>query len=674
MTKPSREHPKRPIWGLECPQREVSGSRFWSLVQSISGCPDAFFNNCYVYNYCPLVFLGMSGKNITPPSLGSSAREPLLQACDKALVDIVNLMGIEKIVAVGRFVEERSKLVLKTANREDVEVIFIMHPSPINPKANAGWESIVKGQLEEAKIAHFFPHFYNPIPVTFSTTAANGPSTCSTSSANPNNNNKLPKDPSLVSPVQNVTTCEKLNADLNSQSQKDSSLIKPTLDRPIKTESCYGRPQPSTHSSSLDSATDPSPCGKAPPSLVGQLSIASEASTFADEFLKAEVTITSNSLASAPLASSSARVEESARVCQASLESASVSIKCEPNDCAERSAIDNLIASTQAQQHSLSFSGQEAAQKHLQNSNNGAGSLYNPISSSPSPNCNTSSSSSQSSSFQLLPNHQQQQGPTDSGSSSHPTIPQQSQSQSHASAISTSIDSNSVAPAVNSSRTMLMPDTLDLHSQHHHPQLVDSTSSTSFFPPHKMLFAGQSAPQMPPPHHAMGASPYLYENAAHLMHPQPPPPGIAATSHHYGPPLNSYGGPVGSGAAAGPGAYASGAPSATGSTNDVYHNHNSNSLASSPLYSPHLMQQQQQFAPSPYGLSAAAAAQYNTASGLASTPQTILDSANAAAAGSYMNVAGATTAQAPPPPPNSYFNQSAAAQYDCYAPTSNLLS
>ena len=393
MTKPAREHPKRPIWGLECPQREVSGSRFWSLVQSISGHPDAFFDNCYVYNYCPLVFLGMSGKNITPPSLGSSAREPLLQACDKALVDIVNLMGIEKIVAVGRFVEERSKLVLKTANREDVEVIFIMHPSPINPKANAGWEGIVKGQLEEAKIAHFFPHFYNPIPVTFSTTAQTTQSTSASGSSTTSNGPSSTGTNTTAAGSRSTTSGGTASSQAQSQSSTKVSHSS-SKDTCIVSASAANQHSSSNSTSSLkresggDSSSRESGTrhGAAGHSLVGQLSIASEASTFADEFIKAEVTITSNQVANHVQSSQSRATQQNNAATNnnnrpggpkdsrggihtkqephpdplapppaqsAGNTLANCNVKQEPGT--ERSAIDHLIASTQAQQHHLSL-------------------------------------------------------------------------------------------------------------------------------------------------------------------------------------------------------------------------------------------------------------------------------------------------------------------------------
>jgi hypothetical protein len=91
----------------------------------------------------------------------------LLQACDKALIEVVETLEIERVLAVGRFVEERSRLALKNAGKENIPVDFIMHPSPINPKANAGWDQIVKDQLKQAGVDQYFQHFDNPLTTQY---------------------------------------------------------------------------------------------------------------------------------------------------------------------------------------------------------------------------------------------------------------------------------------------------------------------------------------------------------------------------------------------------------------------------------------------------------------------------------------------------------------------------
>ncbi len=64
--KPSKEHPKRPIQGLDCKRSEPSGQRFWSFFSQLCGTPDRFFREAYVHNYCPVAYMDFKGKNITP--------------------------------------------------------------------------------------------------------------------------------------------------------------------------------------------------------------------------------------------------------------------------------------------------------------------------------------------------------------------------------------------------------------------------------------------------------------------------------------------------------------------------------------------------------------------------------------------------------------------------------
>ena len=189
VAKPTTEHPKRPIQGLDLAKIEVSGSRFWGLMQSLCGEPNTFFRNCYVHNYCPLCFMAASGKNITPPMLKIGERGPLQEICDRFLVEVVRLLEVEWVVGIGKYAEERSRVALRksqvTVERgrgeegggggegeegggeeregggeegegegeggesEEVKVCYITHPSPINPAANKDWTGLVTSQLSD---------------------------------------------------------------------------------------------------------------------------------------------------------------------------------------------------------------------------------------------------------------------------------------------------------------------------------------------------------------------------------------------------------------------------------------------------------------------------------------------------------------------------------------------
>ncbi|KAM5288437.1 single-strand selective monofunctional uracil DNA glycosylase [Ctenodactylus gundi] len=145
---PAQEHPKRPVLGLECPQSEVSGARFWGFFRNLCGQPEVFFRHCFVHNLCPLLFLAPSGRNLTPAELPAKQREQLLGICDAALCRQVQLLGVRLVVGVGRLAEQRARRALLGLMPE-VQVEGLLHPSPRNPQANKGWEAVAKERLSE---------------------------------------------------------------------------------------------------------------------------------------------------------------------------------------------------------------------------------------------------------------------------------------------------------------------------------------------------------------------------------------------------------------------------------------------------------------------------------------------------------------------------------------------
>ena len=127
---------------------KVSGARFWTLFSKLCNNPEAFFQRCYVQNMCPLMFLGKTGKNITPPELPAATRRRLNDACDDSLRQVVRLLGVRVVVAVGKYAYDRIKLALGAEEfSSTVRIEVIMHPSPANPTANKCWEEVVKKQL-----------------------------------------------------------------------------------------------------------------------------------------------------------------------------------------------------------------------------------------------------------------------------------------------------------------------------------------------------------------------------------------------------------------------------------------------------------------------------------------------------------------------------------------------
>jgi single-strand selective monofunctional uracil DNA glycosylase len=149
VEKPPREHPKRPISGFQCARSEVSGTRLWGWARQRFETPERFFARFFVVNYCPLAFLEESGRNFTPDKLPAREQRPLFEACDRALVRVVELLEPKAVIGVGGFAETRARAALPGFSGA---LGCILHPSPANPKANADWAGIVERQLAEAGV------------------------------------------------------------------------------------------------------------------------------------------------------------------------------------------------------------------------------------------------------------------------------------------------------------------------------------------------------------------------------------------------------------------------------------------------------------------------------------------------------------------------------------------
>lgn len=141
--RPKHEHPKRPVTGLACTRSEVSGARLWGWARQRYGTPARFFDRFFIMNYCPLAFLEESGRNRTPDKLPRAEREPLFTACDRALVQAVEVLAPSMVVGIGAFARDRARQVLGDA----VPVGMMLHPSPASPRANRGWEAQAEADL-----------------------------------------------------------------------------------------------------------------------------------------------------------------------------------------------------------------------------------------------------------------------------------------------------------------------------------------------------------------------------------------------------------------------------------------------------------------------------------------------------------------------------------------------
>ncbi len=155
--RPDREHPKRPILGMDCKRSEVSGRRVWGLFASRSESAEEFFQEHFVANYCPLVFMDAGGRNVTPDQLPASQSEPLRQVCDEHLARTLELLKPAYLVGVGQYAEACLRRVVgnagvANASHRGGEIVRILHPSPASPVANRGWVPAVEKVLAETGV------------------------------------------------------------------------------------------------------------------------------------------------------------------------------------------------------------------------------------------------------------------------------------------------------------------------------------------------------------------------------------------------------------------------------------------------------------------------------------------------------------------------------------------
>ena len=98
--RPENEHPRRPVLGFDCRRGEVSGRRLWGWARDTYARPERFFDDFFVWNYCPLAFMEASGRNRTPDKLPSEERMRLYAPCDAALRAVIEAKRLSRRCAV----------------------------------------------------------------------------------------------------------------------------------------------------------------------------------------------------------------------------------------------------------------------------------------------------------------------------------------------------------------------------------------------------------------------------------------------------------------------------------------------------------------------------------------------------------------------------------------------
>ena len=84
-----------------------------------------------------------TGRNRTPDKLKKHERQRLIEACDRALKETVEVLAPERVVGIGVWAQKRAVAALGAAHNIGV----VLHPSPASPKANRGWAPQAEANL-----------------------------------------------------------------------------------------------------------------------------------------------------------------------------------------------------------------------------------------------------------------------------------------------------------------------------------------------------------------------------------------------------------------------------------------------------------------------------------------------------------------------------------------------
>ena len=93
----------------------------------------------------PLIFIEESGRNRTPDKLPKAERDSLFKICDQALKETVEFFQPKHVIGIGIFAEKRAIEALRGLK---VTITRISHPSPANPKANRGWDALIRNEFQ----------------------------------------------------------------------------------------------------------------------------------------------------------------------------------------------------------------------------------------------------------------------------------------------------------------------------------------------------------------------------------------------------------------------------------------------------------------------------------------------------------------------------------------------
>ena len=84
-------------------------------------------------NHFPLWMFDKKGRNITPDKLPLAASKTILELCDSTVLEIINALEAEKVIAVGNYAEKRIQKIIHEGKYSTLEIKKNTSSKPCQP-------------------------------------------------------------------------------------------------------------------------------------------------------------------------------------------------------------------------------------------------------------------------------------------------------------------------------------------------------------------------------------------------------------------------------------------------------------------------------------------------------------------------------------------------------------
>ena len=107
------------------------------MLGEIHGDVDTIHAHLIIVNHCPMWMFDEEGRNITPDKVSGGVMRSLLERCDAHLVEVSQILGIERLVAVGAYAEQRIRRIPAFSS---MQIDRIPHPlARLTPRQPERW-------------------------------------------------------------------------------------------------------------------------------------------------------------------------------------------------------------------------------------------------------------------------------------------------------------------------------------------------------------------------------------------------------------------------------------------------------------------------------------------------------------------------------------------------------